>query len=338
MSAPADVRATLGAILAGCIAAIGLSAVLGFQCFLYFRIFPADSMKYKLLVAWIWITDAVHSALICTGVWQYTIDNFERPGIVDKIFPVIAYTVAVTALTTFSVNMFYVWRIHKLNKRNWPLSALIVLLSVARVGLAFTTTTELLLSKTFSYFAPRFKILFTSGLFVSAVTDVIVSAARYQNLRSLRQGYSQNHEAVDAVLIFTINDGCLTCAVVIISIAFWLTMPHNFVYLGIYFTIAKLYSNSVLATLNLRNWYRHRNIRPQPVGIPMNRATMYPNGTSMAGANPAVTTTHKQDQLGDPIVEVFVDHQVEYNVGSFNVRENHDRDKDAWSRKSMNVA
>jgi len=336
MSSHPDVRATIGAALAGCIAAVGLSAVLGFQCFLYFQIFPADALKYKLLVAWIWLTDAVHSVLICTAVWQYAIENFNNHLIVDNIFPVVALTVAITAIITLSVNMFYGWRIHKMSKKNWWLTVPIILLSVARVGLAFTTTTEMILTKTFSNFAPRFKILFTSGLFVSAITDIIVSAARYHNLRNVKQGYSQNHDAVDGVLIFTINDGCLTCGVVILSIACWLSMPHNFVYLGIYFTIAKLYSNSVLATLNLRNWYRHRNIRPQVRGISMSHAVGI-NGLNSA-ENAASRPTRKQSQDDPERMEVFVDHQVEYNVGSLHLGgEDHDRGKDAWS-DSVNIS
>jgi hypothetical protein len=84
--------------------------------------------------------------------------------------------------------------------------------NVRRLWFAFLSqslkTTFRILTKTFSNFAPRFKvrtgieiaichihamgqILFTSGLFVSAITDIIVSAARYHNLRNVKQGYSQ---------------------------------------------------------------------------------------------------------------------------------------------------
>jgi hypothetical protein len=97
--------------------------VLGFQTFLYFQIFPSDALRYKLLVwiirffltdnqelmsvcqvAWIWcahwqywdqvptkradrITDAAHSGLICTAIWQYVIVNFSNPDVVQTIFP-----------------------------------------------------------------------------------------------------------------------------------------------------------------------------------------------------------------------------------------------------------
>ncbi|KAF7356815.1 hypothetical protein MVEN_01016900 [Mycena venus] len=347
-----SVLPTLGAALAGCFAAVGLSAVLGFQTFLYFQIFPSDVQQYKFLVAWIWTLDAVHTVLICTGVWDYIILHFNDPNIVENIFPLVFFirheldtkltchqrhSVAMTAIITLSVNIFYGWRIHKLSKNNWWLSGPIAFLSIVRVGLAFTTTTEMLISKTFPAFAARFKILFTSGLVVSAVTDVMVSGARYYYLRNLRQGYSMTHEAVDAVVVFTINDGCLTCAVVIASIICWLSMPHNFVYLGIYFTIAKFYANSVLATLNLRNWYRHRYMGPRPVG--MLKRPIRINGVQSNDSHPLSPVTNSTSlpkvQTADKM-EVFVNRQVDY-VDDF-PRGDHDDNHSNLSRKSVNIA
>ncbi|KAJ6485937.1 hypothetical protein C8R45DRAFT_287330 [Mycena sanguinolenta] len=305
-----SVVSTLGAALAGCLAAVGMSAVLGFQTFLYFQVFPSDALSYKLLVGWIWLLDASHTVMICTGVWDYTILHFNEPDIHLHIFPVIPITVVMTAIITLSVNIFYGWRIHKLSKGNWWLTGPIAFLLIARVGLAFTTTAEMLILKTFPAFAAKFKILFTSGLIVSAITDVLVSGARYYYLRDVRQGYTITHEAVDAVVVFTINDGLLTCGTVLAVIICWLTMSHNFVYLGIYFMIPKLYGNSVLATLNLRNWYRHRNIAPQPVS--MVKRPVRGNGAQPSTSRPmAPRRSASTDKM-----EVFVNHEVDY-IGDF---------------------
>ncbi|KAK7031342.1 hypothetical protein R3P38DRAFT_3352598 [Favolaschia claudopus] len=334
MSSDLPPTATLGAFLAGCFAAVGLSAVLGFQCFLYFRLFPADSQQYKALVVWIWLLDAAHTALICTGAWDYLILHFGDRDAVENIFPVVALTVALTAVITLSANIFYGWRIHKLSKHNWWLTGPLAFLSIVRVGLAFTTTTEMLISKTFPAFAARFKILFTSGLVVSAVTDIIVSCGRYYFLRNLRQGYTMTHEAVDAVVVFTVNDGCLTCAVVIASIICWLVSPGTFYYLAIYLSIAKLYANSVLATLNLRNWYRHRYIGPRAISM-FNRPARA-NGVALP-ASQAMDSSGQPtsiSNIGPEKMEVFVAHQVEY-VQDFPHEE---VDGSGSSRKSVTIA
>ncbi|KAJ7837083.1 hypothetical protein B0H14DRAFT_3141602 [Mycena olivaceomarginata] len=306
MSVASEVRTTVGAAFAGCMVAVALSAVLGFQTFLYFRIFPSDAVRYKLLVGWIWMLDAAHTLTICTSVWSYAITNFGDPDYTKQIVPSLAATVAFTAITTLSVNIFYGWRIHKMSKSNWWLTGPIMLLAITRVGLAFVTTTEMILTKTFPAFAAGFNIVLTCGMSVSAVTDIIVSIARYYYLRNLKQGYSGTQEVVDAVVVFTLNDGILTCAVAIAAIIFLLRMPDNFVWLGIYFVIGKLFSNSALATLNLRNWYRHRP--PRPMGIPMTRPQAL---TSHSGAHASSSDKRAMDT---PHMEVFVDQQVEYNV------------------------
>ncbi|KAJ6547003.1 hypothetical protein B0H19DRAFT_249175 [Mycena capillaripes] len=323
-----SIPATIGAAFAGCLTAVGLSAVLGFQTFLYFQIFPGDAFRYKVsLVAWIWITDAAHTILICVSVWEYAITNFGNHDIVKKIVPALAATVAITAITTLSVNVFYGWRIHKMSKSNWWLTGPIILLCIARIGLAFVTTAEMIITKTFPAFALDFNVVLTCGMSVSAATDVVVSAARYYYLRNLKQGYTGTQEVVDAVVIFTINDGCLTCAVVIAAIICLLRMD-NFIWLGIYFTIAKFYSNSVLATLNLRNWYRHRPMRT--MGIPLTRPQAL--GNTMNSGPPA----SDKRAIDAERMEVFVDQQVEYNVAVSDFMHMQDDDAiSAHSRKSV---
>ncbi|KAF5384025.1 hypothetical protein D9757_006942 [Collybiopsis confluens] len=215
-----------------------------------------------------------------------------------------------------SVNTFYGWRIHKLSKRNWWLTGPIFGLSIARLALGLASTIEMIVLGTFPKFAAHFKIVFTAGLVLSALTDVVISCARYYYLRNLKEGYSATQEVVDAVVVFTINDGILTCAVVIVTV--WMVMPNNFVYLGLYFCISKLYSNSALATLNLRNWYRHR---PRPLGLSMLRttaSTRLHNGDVPVANQILPSPTMRKPALSgnDPDrMEVFIDRRVEYNVG-----------------------
>ncbi|KAJ6488521.1 hypothetical protein C8R47DRAFT_482450 [Mycena vitilis] len=331
MSALFDVRLTIGAFAAGALTAVGLSAVLGFQTFLYFQIFPGDAVRYKLLVAWIWLTDAAHTIIICTSVWEYAIVNFGNPAITEKILTSLPVAVAFNALTTLTVNLFYGWRIHKMSKSNWWLTGPLIVLCVSRTALALAGAIELILTKSFPVFQANFSTLLTCALASSAGTDLIVSAARYYYLRNLKQGYTGTQEVVDAVVVFTINDGLLTCAVALAVIICLHAIPNSFVWVGVYFGLAKLYSNSVLATLNLRNWFRHRPIRP--MGIPLTRPQAL--GNTMSGQ---ALSGDKQRAIDAERMEVFVDQQVEYNVAATDFMDMQDDEAaSAHSRKSVTV-
>jgi len=48
----------------------------------------------------------------------------------------------------------------------------------------------------------------------------------------------------------------VTCIMTILTLVFWIIMTKNLVFLGLHFTIAKLYSNSLLATLNSRKTHQ----------------------------------------------------------------------------------
>ncbi|KAJ6548630.1 hypothetical protein B0H19DRAFT_1265439 [Mycena capillaripes] len=313
--ATADVHLTIGAALAGCFVAVGLSAVLGFQTFLYFHIFPFDSHRYKFLVAWIWLVDSAHTVLICMGVWHYAIANYGNQSATAVIYPGFALNNVMTTSVTFSVNIFYLLRIHKLSKGNLWFTIPIALLCFARLSVSYSTTIEMFRAKTFHTFLAESKAVLISSLTVSASTELAIAGARWYFLRSIRGGYSMSHEAVDAVLVFTVNDGIMTCAVILISAACFLSMPHYWIFTAVFFSIAKMSGNSLLATLNLRNWYRHRNIQPQARTIPMMARNQFGDGQRVPGTQ---STDGKQAppadmRLGMPAkVEVFVDHQVDY--------------------------
>ncbi|KAF8204402.1 hypothetical protein K438DRAFT_1819796 [Mycena galopus ATCC 62051] len=93
--------------------AIGLSAVVGFQAFLYFQIFPTDTLSYKFLVAWIWLIDTGHTISVCAVVWQYAVQNFNKPDIVLQILLPYPVNIVLTLVASLNANLFYAWRIHK---------------------------------------------------------------------------------------------------------------------------------------------------------------------------------------------------------------------------------
>ncbi|KAJ7805157.1 hypothetical protein B0H14DRAFT_2881189 [Mycena olivaceomarginata] len=298
---------TLGAFLVGCMISVALSAIVGFQTFLYFQIFPTDTLPYKFLVAWIWFIDTGHTVLLCTTIWQYAVLNFARPEIMLDIVSAFPVSVLFTLIATLNANIFYAWRIHQMSKYNWWLTGPIGLLCMTRTGLGLFTAVEMMITRNWLVMAAHFKGPIIGGMAVSVATDIVISAARYYYLHDLKQGYMATQEMVDAVVIFTINDGILTCVTLIASITCFLAMPTNFIWISFYVIAPKFFANSILATLNLRNWYRHRH---KPMGINLGRTQANRNTLQIA------TTSNKMHSSdGIPTtVEVFMDQQVEYNA------------------------
>ncbi|KAJ7935298.1 hypothetical protein B0H13DRAFT_2304956 [Mycena leptocephala] len=330
-----DVSLTIGAAFAGCVLAVGLSSVLSFQTFLYFHIFPFDSSRYKFLVAWIWFVDSAHTVLICMGVWHYAIANFGNQAATAFIYPGFALNNIMTTSVTFSVNIFYLLRIHKLSRGNWWFTVPIALLCLARLSVSYSTSIEMFRAKTFHTFLAQSKPVLIASLSVSASTELAIAGSRWYFLRCIRAGYSMSHEAVDGVLVFTVNDGI---AVILIAAACFLTMPHYWIFTAVFFLIAKMSGNSLLATLNLRNWYRHRHVQPQARTIQMKaRGPFSDTQHSPLAPGTHAQFMHKQVSPADSDlpgkVEVFEDHQVEL-IEEFPRAEHGRYGRDASSNKS----
>ncbi|KAJ7088888.1 hypothetical protein B0H15DRAFT_1022378 [Mycena belliarum] len=63
---------------------------------------------------------------------------------------------------------------------------------------------------------------------------------------------------VNRLILFTINTGLLTSLCAIASLVSLIVSPKTLIYASFYFCIGRLYSNSLLASLNARNIIRGR--------------------------------------------------------------------------------
>ncbi|KAJ7664291.1 hypothetical protein B0H17DRAFT_1091848 [Mycena rosella] len=128
------IPSNVGAVVAGCMISVGLSAVIGLQ---NFPIFPSDVRQYELFEL-IWLTDAAQTGIFCAVAWEYAIIHFRNSHGAAQLQIPVSVLLAVTAVATLSVNLFYGWRIHKSSKKyKWWLSAPIAFLCIARVVLGF---------------------------------------------------------------------------------------------------------------------------------------------------------------------------------------------------------
>lgn len=259
MSELSHIKSTLGAILVGCVLSAALSGMTIVQTFLYFRLLPKDPPRVKFMVIGLFLLDTSHAALMCASTWEYLILNFGNEAIADNIPISIALTVAFTAGITFIVQLFFSHRVFQLSRKNWCITVPLVMLSCGRLGAALVSTTKMGELESFHLFVEGYGYVFTLGLSQACVVDIGITAAMCYYLHTSRTGSGETDHLIDAIMLYTFNNGALTCVTTIISMICWLAMPRNLVFLGLHFAISKLYVNSLLATLNSR-----RSIRKRP--------------------------------------------------------------------------
>ncbi|KAG0706632.1 hypothetical protein DFH29DRAFT_1020941 [Suillus ampliporus] len=257
MSGDVNTVATVyGAILLGTCIGCGLTGVLFVQSVLYFKFYPSDIVYNKCLVLAVWALDMMHTILIITSVWECVIVNFDKPELMDLIPRALGLSVAVTAAVTFLVHCFFANRVRKLTKR-WYYAAPLVVLAFMRLFAACVSTTEIIRLRHYSLFIKPFPSwIFTVGVTLSASVEFIITVVMVIFLGRSRTGFATMNHIINSLILYTLETGSFTCAVTIASLICWMVMRHNLIFLGMHFAIAKLYANSLLATLNTRKRLR----------------------------------------------------------------------------------
>jgi len=247
---------TFGALLIGGLFASLLSGFVIIQVVVYFKLYPADGPRLKVLVLTIWFLDTCHTICIWLSLWSYFIDNYGNlPGI--NIIPwSLALSVQFPAILTFIVHTFFAQRIFMLSKRNYILTVPIVVLAILRVVSGSVTTAFMLHLHTFSRFRHDVRFIFTTGLALSTAVDVIITASLFILLQTSRTGGATLDAVIDALIRYTFETASLTCAGTIASMLCWTITPNNLIFMGLHFVIGKLYANSLLVTLNTREAIR----------------------------------------------------------------------------------
>ncbi|KAG1813877.1 uncharacterized protein BJ212DRAFT_1578083 [Suillus subaureus] len=260
-----------GAMMVGGLLAFGLSGCVNMQFIVYFRVYFRESWRTKSLVIVIWLLDLSHSALVAVALWDSIIATYGDLSKIDTIPWCIGPTIELTALITFLVQSFFAYRIYKLQNKKLSVAIPIVALSFARLIMASVTNSEMLKLKSYTTFFQRFSWVFTFGLLLSVIVDIMITTFLCYFLRKNRPMFTDTMRIIDTLTFWTIQNGSMTSAAAIATLLCWKIMPSNRIFLGIHFVVAKLYANSLLATLNARKqiWngkqYTPTNNQPMPI-------------------------------------------------------------------------
>ncbi|KAJ3821602.1 hypothetical protein F5880DRAFT_1508434 [Lentinula raphanica] len=238
-----------------------------------------DLWYIRCLVATVWLFDSIHQALIShTGkseldlllefknmlaVYFYVVSNFnnveEQTNLVWSILGLIG----------FLVQSFLTLRVWKMSNQNKPLTLLIVLFVLGEF--ACSVAQAIAITVSLHYF---FSLSMTVNV-LGAVADVLIAAGLFYFLHRSRTGFKKSDTMISKLIMFTVSTGLLTsiCAVAsLLSILIW---GKTLIYVAFYFSLGrcsyplrlhiceisdkhsqKVYSNSLLATLNARKSIR----------------------------------------------------------------------------------
>ncbi|THU79309.1 hypothetical protein K435DRAFT_785899, partial [Dendrothele bispora CBS 962.96] len=257
---------TLGAVLLGGLLAMALWGVVCIQTYNFFMGKSRDKPAFKLLIAFLWTLDTFDSALNCHILYYYLVSNYLNPLAV--LFPVwsVIIHVAITSLSNFIIRSMFARRIYRLSGNQVLITSYIVAVSLTDLvcGIvitvkAFGITSYLELDK----LSNLMYLNFASG----TTSDLSVALVLCYFLRRSRTGFSKTDSLISLLVLYTVNTGLLVAVDAFLGLITYIIMPHNFIFLGFYLLLSKLYLNSYLAALNAREGLRERVNEPRSIHL-----------------------------------------------------------------------
>ncbi|KDN49856.1 hypothetical protein RSAG8_01921, partial [Rhizoctonia solani AG-8 WAC10335] len=139
----------------------------------------------------------------------------------------------------------------------WLMDTLQSPLSPSTIGLSISKLVSLPLSRLWSkrtLLAERgsYRWLVGGWLGAAAVCDILIVYMLSHALMTQRTGFGRTDALINKILWYTINTGLLTSLIAVTDLITFCTMD-NMIHLGFNFVLGKLYTNTLLATLNARD-------------------------------------------------------------------------------------
>jgi len=294
---------TMGAMLIGVIVAATLWGVSCVQMWFYYNYYPKDAWYIKLLVAAVFLSDTIHQILVTHTIYTYVISNFGNVVELGNLVWSILVEVLFNGITALMVQSFMTLRVWRLSNRSYILTGVVTLLVIGEFVAVLYYCAKAFQLQTYAQLV-SVKNTSMSINVLAAAGDVLIAIVLCSMLQKSRTGFKRSDTMINKLIIFTMNTGLLTSLCAVASLVSILAAPNTFIYIGFFFCMGRLYSNTLMATLNARQSIR---------GAVDDTMTVSLQKLKQAGSLP-VTSKRQPSNIAikvDTVQEYSQDHQYE---------------------------
>ncbi|KAG8742374.1 hypothetical protein FRC10_001596 [Ceratobasidium sp. 414] len=248
---------TYGATYIGVVLATFLYGILTLQTYIYWVRYVHDSRFDRLFVVALWVIDTLQLVFICHMQYWYVIENYANPVALQyNNWLVPLHRLSCRAECDFNllhlVSSSFGQVVQHGGRSNCDHHVYGPggIVSLTQLGFGMGCFGMVWVLKMFEQFI-EYKWLVAGWLASAALCDVLIVYMLSTALMTQRTGFGRTDALIDKLLRYTINTGLLTSIIAITDlIAF--CMMNNLVHLCFNFILGKLYTNTLLATLNAR--------------------------------------------------------------------------------------
>jgi len=224
------------------------------QIYVYGYSFPDDKRAVKLLAYFVFLLETAQTGLTASDVYFWFIGGFgDVERLKDSHFAPVDIAI-VDAIISLIVQEYFCYRIWTLNnkRQSWFCLSIAVIAVTQSIGAAWGGTKSVIVGR----YAVSRSALYLWSL-PSAFADILIAIAMTLLLRRTRESKGQfTNYVMLRVVRLTIETNTLTDGVAIASFVLYVAFPNEIYYTFTAGILGKLYSNTLLLSLNNRIHFR----------------------------------------------------------------------------------
>ncbi|CAA7262239.1 unnamed protein product [Cyclocybe aegerita] len=275
--APIDLDTTLGAAFFGFCAGAILFGITLRQAYQYYTTNLHDSILRKLIIAIVCLLDASHLVFSMYMVYSFIIQLLGySEAEVKVLWSVKALATTQTILIVF-VQGYYLSQIWRLSgnvllgrKLAVAAQAFVIFIVLLAIVVAIIFLSQLQKVADILSFSAGFEYVVYLGFGTTALIDCAIAAAMCLLLHKSSAGTLRSETVLESLIQYFIGTGLLTSFAAIMVIVLYIARPRTLLYLGMEFSVTRLYANSILAMFNARQRLRGRFDESIEIKLPSN--------------------------------------------------------------------
>ncbi|KAG9315961.1 hypothetical protein JVU11DRAFT_3616 [Chiua virens] len=268
---------TLGALFVGFSLSTVLFGMFLLQASNYYRQYHLDKTGYKIIVALLLVLETAHQAFIAHSLYYYTVTNFLnvlalegkplwslvvrkpfRGGLFLIITTLSQFQLVIGAVVGTIVKFLFTLRVWRFSYGNIWLTASLLLLNFGQLALAIVYACKCYALTALPDLV-NLRVLGVIALGIGVVNDIGIAIALCYFLQSMRLRYAQSDSVIRRLTLYALNTGVLTSTLSFTTLILCNFMPANFIFVGCYFVLSKVYAVSFVAALSTRQTARDQD-------------------------------------------------------------------------------
>ncbi|KAF9035210.1 hypothetical protein BJ165DRAFT_1510820 [Panaeolus papilionaceus] len=219
-----------------------------------------DKPLTKCLVAWTFLLDTFHTCALIYMLWVYVVDHFNDTAFLAHILWPFSATPIVTTLTSFPIQIYLSWRIRQFADSVRVFAGLFAI-SAAQASLGIACSLLAFQTPVVTSYHKLIPIV-DSWQVVAVLADGSITVLLWWHLNKSRTGGRNSDNVITRVIRSSIETAAFGAFFCIMDLITFTTLQDTNFHVIFAFPMGRIYTNTLLMTLNSRKSLREELERP----------------------------------------------------------------------------